>query len=108
MVTHDDYTFMENPMSENWGVRLKTGTWKDVVYVYGKIGIREHPDADGATLQFNYAILEPGDFEKEDLIKDRDFNNYVGDVLSHIMNDALETERFRIGKDERPNATDGS
>lgn len=109
MVTNDDYTFMENPMSENWAVRLLTGHWKDVIYTYGKIGIREHPDTrDGATLQFNYAILDAGDFDENVLKYDPDFNNYLGDVLSHILTDALENDKFRIGKDERTNATDGS
>ena len=95
-------------MSEHWAVRLKTGEWKDVVYVYGKIGLREHPDKDGATLQFNYKILDAGDHEEDDLTKDADFNNYIGDVLSHIMTDTLDQPDFTLGRHERTDANNGS
>ena len=108
MITSEDYTFMENPMSENWAVRIKTGTWADVVYTYGKIGIVESANKDHATLQFQYKILEAGDFEENVLQCDTEFNNHVGDILSHILQDSLESNEFRIGKDERTDATNGS
>ena len=109
MVTSDDYTFMENSMSENWAVHIKTGAWEGVQYAYGKIGLREHADTqDGATLQFNYAILDACDFDESVLKCDPDFNNHIGDILSHILTDALENNKFRIGKDERTDATNGS
>jgi hypothetical protein len=107
-MTSDDYTFMENPMSENWAVRIKTGTWEDVVYAYGKIGIVESADKEQATLQFNYKILEAGNFEEDVLKYDTDFNNHVGDILSHILQESLEHNEFRIGKDERTDTINGS
>ena len=108
MITIDDYTFMENPMSENWAVRIKTGTWADVVYTYGKIGIVESAGKDHATLQFQYKILEAGDFDEDVLKYSPEFNNHVGDILSHILDDSLRNDKFRIGKDERTDATNGS
>ena len=107
-MTSDDYTFMENPMSENWAVRIKTGAWADVVYTYGKIGIVESSSKEEATLQFNYKILEAGDFEENVLQYDTDFNNHVGDILSHILQESLEHNEFRIGEDERTDANNGS
>ena len=109
MITSDDYTFMENPMSENWAIHIKTGRFEGVQYAYGKIGLREHPDTqDGATLQFNYAILDACGFDESLLKYDTEFNNHIGDILSHILTDALENNKFRIGKDERTDATNGS
>ena len=107
-MTSDDYTFMENHMSENWAVRIKTGAWADVVYTYGKIGIVESASKEEATLQFNYKILEAGDFEETVLQCDVDFNNHVGDILSHILQESLEHNEFRIGKDERTDTINGS
>lgn len=108
MITSDDYTFMENPMSENWAIHIKNGQWEGVQYAYGKIGLRENPNANGATLQFNYAILDAGEFDENVLKYSSDFNNHVGDILSHILTDALENDKFRIGNDERADATNGS
>jgi hypothetical protein len=108
MITSDDYTFMENPMSENWAIHIKTGTWEGVQYAYGKIGLREHADQDGATLQFNYAILDSCDFDKNELQCDVNFNNYIGDILSHILTDAFENNNFRIRTNERTDAANGS
>jgi hypothetical protein len=107
-MTSEDYVFMENPMSENWAVRIKTGTWADVVYTYGKIGIVESASKEEATLKFNYKILEAGDFEENVLQYDTDFNNHIGDVLSHILQDSIEQNHFRIGKDERTDTNNGS
>jgi hypothetical protein len=108
MITSDDYTFMENPMSENWAVHIKTGPWEGVQYAYGKIGLRENPDQEGATLQFNYAILDACDFEEDVLKCDNDFNNHIGDILSHILDDAIQNDKFRLGNNERTDATNGS
>jgi hypothetical protein len=107
-MTSEDYVFMENPMSENWAVRIKTGTWADVVYTYGKISIRESVSKEEATLKFDYKILEAGDFEENVLQYDTDFNNHIGDVLSHILQDSIEQNHFRIGKDERTDTNNGS
>lgn len=108
-MTSDDYTFMENAMSENWAVRIKTGEWSDVIFAYGKIGIVESADKESATLQFNYKILDAGDFEEDVLQCSTEFNNHVGDILSHILEDSLiNNNEFRIGKDERTDANDGS
>lgn len=108
MITSDDYIFMENPMSENWAIHIKTGPWEGVQYAYGKIGLRENPDQSGATLQFNYAILEAGEFDENVLKYSPDFNNHVGDILSHILTDAMENDKFRLGNNERADATNGS
>lgn len=108
MITSDDYTFMENPMSENWAIHIKTGQWEGVQYAYGKIGLRENPSKTGATLQFNYTILDAGEFEENVLKYSPDFNNHVGDILSHILTDAMENDKFRLGNNERTDATNGS
>ena len=108
MITNDDYTFMENAMSENWSIRILTGTWADVIYTYGKIGIKESSDKEEATLQFNYAIVDSGDYESDDLVKSEEFNNHVGDILSHILTDALENDKFTTGKDDRADTTHSS
>ena len=55
-ITDKDYSIVENPNSEFHGVKFKTGTWKDVIVVYGTVSIKESPELDMATLGFTYRI----------------------------------------------------
>jgi hypothetical protein len=105
-VTDKDYTFMENPMSENWAVRILTGKWKDVIYSYGKIGLSETPD-DQFTLRYNYSIIDfPEDFgEESTLTQDADFNNHLGDILVHILEDSIQNEKFKLGNKDNISGT---
>ena len=65
-ITEKDYTLVENPSSAFHGVKFKTGTWKDVIVVYGQVGVREDESLDLATLSFNYTIQDPADFNVDE------------------------------------------
>jgi len=108
MITSDDYTFMENPMSESWAIHIKTGQYEGVQYSYGKIGLKESLEHDSATLQFNYAVLDSCEHDTDELVASAEFNNYVGDILSHILTDSLENDRFKLGNNDRADANNGS
>ena len=84
-ITENDYTYVENPNHSLYGVRLLTGKYKDVIYQYGKVSIKESPELDIATLQFTYNIQEVASFTEDDLINDNEFKNHLGDVLTHII-----------------------
>lgn len=102
-ITHDDYTFSENELSEHWAVRLKT-QYKDVIYVYGQVQAKLDDDEGAATLSFKYQVVDPGEHDKEDLENSEDFNNYIGAVLQHIITDAFDTGNYKLGE----NAADNS
>ena len=88
-VSEKDYSIVENENSPLSGVLLKTGTWKDVMVVYGQVGIKEDPNLDMATLSFNYTIQDPGDFSVDELDQDESFKNYLGAILQYIITDSL-------------------
>jgi len=92
-VTHKDYTFVENDNIDFYGIRLNS-RFKDVVLVYGKVGIKEQPEMDTATLSFTYQITDPGDFDHDNLVKDEYFNNYIGAVLEHIINENMNDDKL--------------
>lgn len=94
-------------MSENWAIHIKTGQFEGVQYAYGKIGLTETKDGN-ATLKFNYVILDACDFAQDMLKCSTEFNNHVGDILVHILEDSLANEKFKIGNNERSNPTNGS
>ena len=84
-VSEKDYAIVENENSPLSGVLLKTGTWKDVIVVYGQVGIKEDQALDMATLTFNYTVKDPGDFSVDELDNDESFKNYLGSVLQYII-----------------------
>ena len=89
-ITEKDYAIVENEASAFHGVKLKTGTWKNVTVVYGQVGVREDETLDLATLSFNYTILDPAEFNIDELNEDEGFKNYLGAVLQYIITDSLE------------------
>lgn len=109
-ITLDDYTFADNGFNEMWAVKLLT-KFQGVVYCYGKVtakvdGIDEETGEGLASLKFQYQILDAGDHDKEELESDPEFNNYIGDVLNHILQDAFENDKYRIGDgDDSDNGT---
>lgn len=107
-ITGDDYTFADNGFNEMWAVQLKT-KWEGVVYCYGKVTAQVQDEETGmANLSFQYQILDPGEYIKETLESDEDFNNYIGDVLSHIIQDAFDNDKYRIGDGDTDNSTEES
>jgi len=97
IITKNDYQLVESNDIEFYGVKLLTGKWKDVLYIYGQVKIKESPELDIATLAFTYDIQDAGQFEEAELIGDIDFRNYIGGVLQNIMEESLEIGKV-IGK----------
>ena len=109
-ITEADYSIVENPQSEFHGVKLKTGTWKDVIVVYGAVSVKESPDLDMATLGFTFNIQDPADHDFDAINEDEAFKNYLGSVLQHIITDSLEwgeeNNLARIGIGNNESTTD--
>src|SRR6056300_924851 len=109
-ITEADYSLVENPQSEFHGVKFKTGTWKDVIVVYGTVSVKESPDLDMATLGFTFNIQDPADHDFDELNEDEAFKNYLGSVLQHIITDTLEwgqkNKIARIGIGNNESTTD--
>lgn len=90
-----DYVFLENTESTLCSIKLLTGKYAGVVYTYGRVSIVEDKSAGVARLQFQFEVkICPSNFNKRQLSTDKLFMNYIGDLLSHI----LEKNEFKIGK----------
>mgnify|MGYP003628322286 CR=1 FL=1 len=90
-ISEYDYSFVENDSSEFYGIKLKgSSPYAGVVVVYGTVSIKESEDADFATLSFSYNVQEPGTFNADELEKSEEFKNYLGDLLSVIINTHVE------------------
>jgi len=90
IITNEDYQLVESNDVEFYGVKLLTGKWKNIVYVYGQVKIKESPELDIATLGFTYNIQDSAGFEEDDLINDIHFRNYIGGILQNVMEESLD------------------
>jgi len=86
-----DYCFIY-PKNDETTVNIKflTGPYKDTVFKYGKVKIKEEPD--GAHLLFAYDVLESPVMKPNKLEKDANFKNYIGDLLVEIMTSNMEQD----------------
>ena len=91
-ITKNDYNFVEKPESNFYGVKLKSGKWKDVIVIYGKVSIKESVETGYATLSFSYQIEDSGKFQPDQLENNEKFKNYLGDILTHIIESKEETD----------------
>lgn len=106
-ITHDDYTFAENQMSEHLAVRLKT-KYAGVLYEYGRVSAKVDEIVDNgdgeATLSFQYNLIDVGEHDEQELNESEEFKEYIGAILQHIITDAFESGKYKIGE----NATSDS
>ena len=96
-ISDHDFVYLENEKVDFYGIKLRTGKWRGVSYIYGKVSIKETPELNTATLGFTYNITDSGEFEQDDLINDPEFKNYLGRVLEYVISDSLETKKAKIG-----------
>ena len=86
-----------NDQSKEWtALRLTALTdYEDVIFKYGKISIDENKKDDNASLQFDYDVLVSPNVPKEELEKDIEFKNVMGDILIHILEEQLQKDSMK-------------
>ena len=92
-IDQSDYTYVENDSAEFWGIKFRNDSpYSGVVVVYGTVSIKEDQTLGMATLSFTYNVQDAGPRNVDELESSEEFKNYLGDVLSSIINDqAKET-----------------
>ena len=82
-------------------VKILKGTFKGIVYHYGKVEIEEGTQPK---LKFDYYIDENGKFELSELHKNKKFDTLMGDILVSIFDKNILNKE--IGEDESPRIFD--
>lgn len=78
-----DYEFFNVTDSDLTGIRLLKGDYREVIYLYGRVGIEEKGEI--AALQFDYKIVNPGNHTEESLQSDDKFVTIIGDILRELL-----------------------
>ena len=108
-ITDSDYAFVEKPTSEMYSVKLKSGEWSCVIVNYGKVSLKVNKDEETATLSFQFKVDEaPAPHDVEILEESNDFNNHLGDILSHIIQNAFNTGNYKVGSNDKQSTNDNS
>lgn len=95
------YVFPDND-KQNVHIRLLSGKFKNTVYKYGKVGLKE--ENQQAYLQFNYDVIESPINKIEN---NEEFKNTIGDLLTELLarqlNNEGSTDEDRADYFEEPN-----
>jgi hypothetical protein len=101
-ITESDYSFAEKPDSPMYSVKLKSGGFYGVIVTYGKVSLKASEDNDIATLSFQFKVDEaPAPHNIVELEKSEDFNNHLGDILSHIIQSAFDSGKYKFGSNDK-------
>lgn len=93
----NEYTYVENASAEFWGIKFRNiSPYSGVIVVYGTVSIKESEELDMATLSFTYNVQDAGKYKIDELEKSEEFKNYLGDVLSSIINDQAKDKNEHI------------
>ena len=80
------YSYQENPQSDLTGFKIEEGTYKDVIWTYGKVQPIE--ESEKLRLKFEYNVHEnPNEVDTNS----ESFINVMGDIL------AIEVEKDNNG-----------
>ena len=82
------YNYVENPNMDMTGFKIEDGTYKDVIYTYGKVSWTEDKKSDKLRLKFEYNVHENPNKCNTD---SGDFIDTIGDIL------AIEVEKDTNG-----------
>ena len=96
-ISDNDFKIVENAASEFYSIKLLTGKWKDVIFTYGVVSVKEDKANDTATVSFNWQLNDSAECDPEDLQKNEEFQNYLGGLLQYIITDSLQTQGAKIG-----------
>jgi len=104
-ITSNSYTFVEHKGDEDWYVKIKEGDYIGIIYKYGRIEVEEDEVEETAKLKFQFTLSKiPTDLEmtKEELQEDLTFLNLLGDILTHIIEDAMGSGKYKLGQNDKP------
>lgn len=108
-VTSDSYAFIEKASSAMYSVKIKEGKYTGVIATYGKVSLKESADKEVATLSFQFRVDEaPAPHNIGELEKSEDFNNHLGDILSHIIQSAFDSGKYKFGSDDKQSTNNNS
>ena len=80
------YTMVEKEDVDYYGFKIQDGEYKDVVYFYGEVSIKENMEEDQATISFKFQIDKGNkQYSIEELNESTEFKTLIGDILATLL-----------------------
>lgn len=90
-----NYTLVEKEDMDYYGFKILEGDYKDVIYYYGEVSVKEHTDEDQATISFKFQIDNGNEkYSIEELNESVEFKTLMGDILTTILDKKANDERL--------------
>lgn len=80
-----DFVSVENPNTEEVGVKITSGEFAGVVFTIGKISFDEEGAEGDCKLKFDYEI-RVGDIEED---RKEEFENSLGNMILYLLMDSI-------------------
>lgn len=90
MILGEDFSFQDSLKTDTVAIKLLTGPYKDVVYRYKVLNVKEAEDKSHATMLFEYELHDMGTFTETTLRKDKKFETHIGLVLNALLIEAAD------------------
>ncbi len=81
----DDKTF---DVTDNCPIKIKTGKYKDIIFKFGKISLKEENDDLNVTMEIDL-VEAPENFDKNE----QEFTNTVGEIFVQIVESGIEVQK---------------
>ena len=78
-----DYDLIDSDDGETTAVGIKTGKFAGVLYHYGKV--KFFTEGEIGRMQFSYTIISTPSIPIEELMRDEEFHNFIGEILTDII-----------------------
>jgi hypothetical protein len=89
---YDKWSFVEKDSDqEHWFIKLSGGKYHGVVYKYDKIQLIDETES----INFDYEVVDWLDNNPEGV---NEFNELVGNILKHVLEDALKHDDYIVGE----------
>jgi hypothetical protein len=85
-ITEDSFVYVEHPQSELYGIQIRKGRYKNVIFTFGKVKMEEDKEHGQCYVNFNYAINRGSSrFPKDELKDNVKFKEHIADILIYIL-----------------------
>lgn len=86
--------FVEKPSSELYSLKVVQGPYLGVIYTYGKVTLHEDETNVQLNVKFDFKLDEvPENLNKEELENSEDFKNFMGDILTQLLEEQLHNDK---------------
>lgn len=103
-ITKSDYKFVDDSDDSHQFSEilvLADNMWKGIQFKYGKVTVRVIDETEEmAQLSYEFEVMNQEPDVARRLEEDQNLQNYIGDILTHIITNAFEEGDYRIGRED--------